>query len=306
MSGQLVLKSQNAVSDISDLPDIQYYIARVEADGGVINNRSELLEAFAFFYSSGVGSDKVVSATNPSWGIKKTEAGVVTKLYSLFGVIGDIVFATSGTIKPLYDTTNNFPSVYFGGSVSCYGKLSGVFNVQSSVAIVTVNAVPTGVPYGESVTMPIGIIWSEKNYVADGASSTADYITVSRAIFRSAPTNTDPSTWWNSVAQSALTIGNFSVAPNVKAKPIAAHLSVTSGLDIVTENGAVANRAASANNTRRLSDLTFLLGVSVSASGAASGAAVSHFFENWVVRDITIAQTQIFTKRVSTKYYNKV
>lgn len=51
MAGQIVLKSQNAIDNLADLPDINYYINRVKADGGVIYNMNALLDVFAFIYS---------------------------------------------------------------------------------------------------------------------------------------------------------------------------------------------------------------------------------------------------------------
>ncbi|HDX6108876.1 TPA: hypothetical protein RP438_004157, partial [Acinetobacter baumannii] len=46
MAGQLVLKSQNAVDNIIDLPDINFYINRVVADGGIIYDTNALLDVF--------------------------------------------------------------------------------------------------------------------------------------------------------------------------------------------------------------------------------------------------------------------
>lgn len=307
MSGQLVLKSQNAVTDISALPDIQYYINRVLNDGGEIISEAELLEAFAFIYSSGLTSDHVVSATNPSWGIKKTSDGVVEKLYNLFDPVGDILFNASGAVKPRYDTTKNFPSVYFGGSTTCYGKLAGLFDVTKSIATVTVNAIPFGVAYGTQLAMPVSLVWSEKNLKDDGATSTSGYITMGRSIARPTTTNTNPAEWFNSITLEGLAIGNASTAPNAQAKPIAAYYDPATGLDILGTTGSVAHSAPASINTRRLTNLTFNLGVSANAGGTAlAGNIVSHFFENWILRDVSINNTLLFTQRVNNKFYNKI
>ena len=307
MSGQLVLKSQNAVTDISALPDIQYYINRVLSDGGEIVNEAELLEAFAFIYTSGLTSDHVVSATNPSWGIKKTSDGIVEKLYNLFDPVGDILFATSGTIKPRYNTTKNFPSVYFGGGTECRGKLAGLFDVTKSIATVTVNAIPFNVTYGTQLIMPVTLVWSEKNFKDDGVTSPSDYITIGRTIMRPNITNTNPSEWWNSVAVGGLAIGSTNTAINEQAKPIAAYYNPATGLDILGPMGSVAHSGPANINTRRLTNLTFNLGVSINGEGSAfAGNIVSHFFENWILRDVSIENTLLFTQRVNTKYYNKI
>lgn len=307
MSGQLVLKSQNAVTDISALPDIQYYINRVLSDGGEIVNEAELLEAFAFIYTSGLTSDHVVSATNPSWGIKKTSDGIVEKLYNLFDPVGDILFATSGTIKPRYNTTKKYPSVYFGGSTGCYGKLASLFDVTKSIATVTVNATPLDAAYGTALSMPVSLVWSEKNLKDDGAISTNDYITMGRSINRPTTTNTNPAEWFNSVTLGGLVVGSTNTAINEQAKPIAAYYNPATGLDILGPMGSVAHSVPANINTRRLTNLTFNLGVSVNAEGSAlAGNIVSHFFENWILRDVSIENTLLFTQRVNNKFYNKI
>ena len=306
MAGQLVLKSQNAVSDIIGLLDIQYYIDRVTQDGGVINNTAELLEAFSFIYASGISLDKIVSATNPMWGIKKNASNVVSKLYSLFDPAGDIDFATSGTIKPMYDVTNKFPSVYFGGSESCYGKLFGLFNATASVSTVTVNAIPVGVAYGSLLSFPVSLVWSESNFRADAATSPANYLTLARSIIKPSTTDVNSATWWNTVAVSTSNVGSATTAINASAKPIAAYMSTQTGLDILSHAGSVAHGSIPPDNSKRLTNLTFQLGISVNGSGVLTGNIVSHFFENWVFRDTSITETLLITQRVNNKYYNKV
>lgn len=306
MSRQLVLKSQNAVSDFSTLPDVQYYVDRVIAEGGTIGNTVELHEAFTFIFQNSISADKVVSATNPAWGIKKNAEGVVLKLYSLFDPAGDIVFNTSGSIKPRFNETHNFTSVYFGGSSSCYGKLAGIFDIEDSLATVTVNAIPVGVPYGTQLAMPVSLVWSEKEFRDASASSPSNYLALSRSILRPTTTNTNPAEWFNSIAVSTSSAGSLASAVNQPAKPIAAYMSLSTGLDILNDFGSVAHSALPANNADRTKNLTFQLGVSLDGTGNLSGNIVSHFFENWVLRDVSINETVLFTQRVNEKYYNKL
>ncbi len=77
MAGQIVLKSQNAIDNLADLPDINYYINRVKADGGVIYNMNALLDVFAFIYSKNITDSEVFSAINPAWGLNTTLPQVI-------------------------------------------------------------------------------------------------------------------------------------------------------------------------------------------------------------------------------------
>lgn len=100
----LILKT-NTQFNGTLFPNMQAYIDRVIADGGIIKNMSLLQDAFLFLRVSGLDATKLFTFNSVNWGVKVV-SGNVTKLYSLMGASGDLTPKVNTDTFPLVEDTN--------------------------------------------------------------------------------------------------------------------------------------------------------------------------------------------------------
>lgn len=93
----LILKSNSVYTGPELVKGLSTYIARVQADGGVVANPSSVTSALLFVSDMGLDEDRVLSATSANWGYKE-QGGNIVKLYSLLGESGDVVLEGGNTL----------------------------------------------------------------------------------------------------------------------------------------------------------------------------------------------------------------
>ncbi|MDC5023915.1 hypothetical protein OHW20_02480 [Acinetobacter baumannii] len=312
MAGQLVLKSQNAVDNIIDLPDINFYINRVVADGGIIYDMNALLDVFSFIYANGISEGEVFSAVNPAWGIKY-DAGTknVTKLYSLFDPVGDLeVKATSLPIK-LDTTTYPFPSVYLGGSNGTYlkslGLASNVENVGSAYAIVIPSLNDYGI--GAGTAFPVNVLWSAKNYgETGGGGSVTPYVAYSNIVQRPDTSNNTPAQWWQvyTAFGGTGTLGSSGSTLYQSARPFGAFFGPNNGKLFNNGTQLLTDSTVTVGPNQK-NNLELRLGGTVTNGGiAGSSYLLGSVIENWAMVNTSEEHMSAISKRINDKYYSNL
>lgn len=93
----LILKSNSVYTGPELVKGLSTYIARVQADGGVVASPSSVASTLLFMKDIGLDEDRVLSATSANWGYKE-QGGNIVKLYSLLGESGDVVLEGGNTL----------------------------------------------------------------------------------------------------------------------------------------------------------------------------------------------------------------
>ncbi|MFK7016074.1 hypothetical protein [Acinetobacter baumannii] len=307
MAGQLILKSQNALTDLNALPDLNYYINRVEADGGVIYDKNSLIAAFQFIYANNITEDQCFSALSPSWGVKYDNAATVSKLYNLYGEDGDLLLNTETSTAPKLDkTTYTFPTVYFSGSVNIFGVSKGKFNINQNIVHASAFAIPNSVSYGASVQFPRQVFLNKVGFEADTSptKSLEDYMVSRELYIRDASTNNNPATWQDSVygyGSRYILGGSTNLYAPFKA------LSTYVGKDTIDLylNGSLlaTNTVASANiKATQLQNVNFYFGLLYDNSLTRIRYVLGHLAESWVLLDSTRTVAIAISQRIQQKY----
>lgn len=285
MSQQLVLKSKNALTNFSNIPDYAAYKQRVELDGGIIVNEQATIDAFIFIYQKGIDEGAVFSATNPSWGIKVTN-GSVNKMYSLFGDSGDMIANIGGNL-PRFDTSLPVPTVYFTGSNRTYFKSKGVFSSDKAASLSSIK-VPVLSSYGVAPILQFSISTLVNPIIQDGETT----IRGLHATYLIRPSTTDNNPLnWTKYAHGAAIVGSAETTPythgtNICAVNDGATLKqIQSGLVVGT-----ANDVPSSSPIRITNNYAYF-GHSFNASGTDTNYYyIGHLAEHWVlVKDVSAA-----------------
>lgn len=98
----LILKSGNSLTANAGSLSYSAYKQRVLADGGTIQNESEVIDAFGFVQINNINPQSVFSACSVRWGVKM-EDGLPVKLYNLFDPTGDLVLIIGTRNKLTYE-----------------------------------------------------------------------------------------------------------------------------------------------------------------------------------------------------------
>ncbi|MDO7460710.1 hypothetical protein Q5X55_03010 [Acinetobacter baumannii] len=307
MTGQLILKSQNALSDLNALPDLNYYINRVEADGGVIYDKNALIEAFQFIYINNISEDQCFSALSAAWGVKYDNVGTVSKLYNLFHEDGDLLLNTETSTAPKLDTTTFvFPTVYFSGSVNIFGVSKGKFSITKNMVYASAFSIPTTGSYGASVQFPRQVFLNKVGFNADVSptKSLEDYMFSRELYIRDATTNNAPATWQDSIyAYGSKYILGGATNLYSKFKPISSYI----GKDVVeVYNGGsllVSNNVAAANiKQSHLENINYYFGLIYDNNLTRIRYAIGHLAEAWVLTDTTRDVAIALSNRIKSKY----
>ncbi|MFW1840050.1 hypothetical protein ACG9XS_16085 [Acinetobacter gyllenbergii] len=306
MAGQIVLKSQNAINDISELPDISYYINRVIEDGGVIYDMSKLLEVFQFIYEKNINDSEVFSAVNPAWGIKYDLAsGNVSKLYSLFDPAGDLT-VTAVTFQVKLNNDLPVPTIYLGGSMNTYLKSLGVIADVENFGMATAYSVPVLQSYGGNQSFAIGLLYSKSEHDAhDPNGPSSPYIAATSVLSRPDSNNTNLPSWTNFFGSYGATgsVGSNVVTGYENAKPLSCYGDANSLMafrngSLVTSDNTVTQLPTQKKN------LGYWFGSSVTPTGQqAASYFLGHLIENWVLVNTTSQKMAEVSKRINDKYY---
>lgn len=286
MSQQLVLKSKNALTNFSNMPDYAAYKQRVELDGGIIVNEQATIDAFMFIYQKGIDEGAVFSATNPSWGIKVTN-GLVNKMYSLFGDSGDMIANIGGNL-PRFDTSLPVPTVYFQGSNRTYFKSKGVFSSGIAASLSSIK-VPVLSSYGVEpiLKFPVSTLI---NPVIQNGETTISALHVTQLI-RPSATDNNPLNWTKWAAAASVAAASAATTPYTHGTNICAVSDgvtlkqIQSGLTLETRNDN------SLNTPNRIRNNYAYFGHSFLASGVDTyDYFLGHLAEHWVlVKDVSAA-----------------
>ncbi|MBU0426226.1 hypothetical protein [Acinetobacter baumannii] len=308
MAGQIVLKSQNAIDNLADLPDINYYINRVKADGGVIYNMNALLDVFAFIYSKNITDSEVFSAINPAWGVKYDPAtGNISKLYSLFDPAGDLK-AFGGSLPIKLQNDLGVPSAYLGGSQNTYLKAAGTVSGVETIGYATAAVIPQLSNYGAGAgtNFPLGLLWSrEAHDAADPVGSVTPYVAASWYVGRPDTSNITLSQWteYFSVFSSTGSAGSNALTGYENAKPLSAFAD-TGGLRVYKNGLQVLFDSTVTQTPIHKDKLELLIGATVTGTGApATTYFLGHFIENWVLVNTASEKMIEISKRINDKYY---
>lgn len=311
MGQQLVFKSKNALSDLTGLPDFISYKSRVEADGGVIYDTQATLEAFMFIYQNNINEGDVLSATSVSWGVKyDATTKVITKLYNLFSVTGDIVIQGGALKATLSTEIDNKPSLYAGGSSSIFGTSSGVFNNIQNLTLHTIYHIPVLASYGTvtDTLFPIQQLINKSEFDAstDSAKITANYTSAYHRMLRDSTSQNNPLLWRESHKSYGGVVG---VDGNLYTSKVGyASIVKNTGFDVYKDgvvtnfsNATAAGTAVQKNNQR----LYFLTHFSNNGSQALT-YFLGYIFENWVLNNSTADIAKALSLRAKTKYRSSV
>lgn len=306
MSGQLVLKSQNAVDNIIDLPDINFYINRVVDDGGIIYDMNALLDVFSFIYANGISESEVFSVVNPAWGIKYDKnSGKVLKLYSIFNESGDMI-VTNGTIPAKLNSDLTVPSVYFGGTMTTYMYSVGTVSDVDAFGAATAYLVPQLASYGSSTTFALGLLYSKIDHDANSQSGAASpYTAAAWTLSRPNSTNTTLTSWTNFASAWGATgsVGSNAITGYESAKPLSIYAD-SAGLKAFNNGVLVTSDITVTQLQTQKNNLGFWFGSSITANGdQASSYFIGHFFENWVLVNTDSEKLTKISERINDKYY---
>lgn len=286
MSQQLVLKSKNALTNFSNIPDYVAYKQRVELDGGIIVNEQATIDAFMFIYQKGINEASVFSATNPSWGVKVVD-GLISKMYSLFSDAGDMIANIGGNL-PRFDTSLPVPTVYLQGSKSTYFKSKGMFNSGiaaslSSIKVPVLSSYGTVPPQFFPVSMLINPVIPSGETIIRSLHATQ--------LFRGNTTDNNPLNWSKRVTSIAGVVGSTALSPYTHGTNICAVSDgstlkqIQSGLTL----GTLADNTL--NIPTRSTNNSAYFGHAFGSDGVESSAYfLGHLAEHWVlVKDVSAA-----------------
>lgn len=286
MGQQLVLKSKNALTNFSNMPDYAAYKQRVELDGGVIVNEQATIDAFMFIYQKGIDEGAVFSATNPSWGIKVTD-GLINKMYSLFGDSGDMIANIGGNL-PRFDTSLPVPTVYFQGSNRTYFKSKGVFTSGIAASLSSIK-VPKLDSYGVAPILSFPVSTLINPVIQPGETTIAGLHVTD--LVRGSATDNNPLNWTKRARAASVSAASQATTPYTHGTNICAVSDgstlkqIESGLTLETRNDD------SLNIPNRITNNYAYFGHSYLATGVdANEYFLGHLAEHWVlVKDVSAA-----------------
>lgn len=126
----LILKSNSVYTGPELVKGLSTYIARVQADGGVVASPSSVASTLIFVNDIGLDEDRVLSATSANWGYKE-QGGNIVKLYSLLGESGDVVLEGGNTLTQV----NGVNFVHTDGGVDTKIYTQSAFNTLSPAIV---------------------------------------------------------------------------------------------------------------------------------------------------------------------------
>lgn len=104
--GTLVLKSSNNLKSVTVESYFEDYKRRVLTEGGEIFDEQDVKDTLYFLQDNNLTLANIGSITSPNWGVKKTNTGAITKLFSLINPNGDLILKNQ-EIDKVYSFVDN-------------------------------------------------------------------------------------------------------------------------------------------------------------------------------------------------------